>query len=364
MNADALKRYHRHIILPEFGMEAQEKLNNASVLVVGAGGLGCPVLQYLTAAGVGRIGIVDGDTIDSSNLQRQTLYSEEDVGKSKAEVAAEKLAAQNSLVSFDVHKVHLLVDNALQIIEDYDLVVDGTDNFPARYLINDACEILGKPFVYGSIYKFEGQVSVFNHEGGPGYRCLFPEPPSPGQVPNCSEIGVLGVLPGLIGTMQASEAIKVLAEVGEPLSGKLLMINTLTMDSHVIAFQRNQEAARIIELINYDEFCGTNTGVIKEVDAPQLKRWMDAGDVRLLDVREPDEAEICKITEWLIPLGDLENNLPDLKRETRIVVHCHHGGRSAKAVEILEKAGFTSAYNLVGGIHAWSTEVDASVPVY
>lgn len=364
MDSEALKRYHRHIILPEFGLEAQEKLNNSSVLVVGAGGLGCPVLQYLVAAGVGRIGIVDGDTIDVSNLQRQTLYSEQDVGRLKAEVAAEKLKGQNSLVRFEVYKTHLSSSNALEIVDQYDLVVDGTDNFPARYLINDACEIKGKPFVYGSIYKFEGQVSVFNFGGGPSYRCLFPEPPSPGQVPNCSEIGVIGVLPGLIGTMQASEALKILSGVGDPLSGKLMMLNTLTMESHIISFQRNTEAAPVTELIDYEDFCGTNKKRIKEVEPAQLKRWMDAGEIRVLDVREHSEAGICKITDWIIPLGELENNLPDIGFDERIVVHCHHGGRSAKAVEVLESKGYNNAYNLVGGIHAWSTDVDDSVPVY
>lgn len=364
LSDNELQRYHRHLILPGFGKEAQERLKSASVLVLGAGGLGAPVLQYLAAAGVGRIGIMDDDTVDVSNLQRQILFATADVGQPKAVVAGERIAALNPLVEVDIYQDRLSNENALAIIEKYDLVVDGTDNFPTRYRINDACVMLGKPFVYGSIFKFEGQVSVFNYRGGPTYRCLFPEPPSPGEVPNCAEIGVIGVLPGLIGTIQANEAIKILAEIGEPLTGKLLTLNALTMESRILEFEPDANARNITNLSDYAEFCGISDQTIREIDVNTLKNWLAAEDVVLLDVREPGEAEICRLGELLIPLGELPSRLDEVPKTDRMVVYCHHGGRSARAVEILQEAGFTNLYNLKGGIHAWASEVDLSMQVY
>lgn len=361
-----LKRYHRHLILPGFGKEAQERLKSASVLVVGAGGLGAPVLQYLAAAGVGRIGIIDNDVVDVSNLQRQILFANADVGKSKAVVAGDRIAALNPLIDVDVYQDWLSNDNALEIIDQYDLVVDGTDNFPTRYRINDACVMLGRPFVYGSIFKFEGQVSVFNYKGGPTYRCLFPEPPSPGEAPNCAEIGVIGVLPGLIGTIQANEAIKVLAGIGESLTGKLLTLNALTMESRILQFESTSDAHSITGLSDYEDFCGVTQPPepVKEVDPETLQQWLNEGDIVLLDVRTRDEAEICRIGELLIPLNELSSRLDEVPQASKIVVYCHHGGRSERGALMLRDAGYKNLYNLKGGIHAWAVEMDRTMQIY
>lgn len=373
-----LSRYHRHLILSEIGESGQRKLKSASVLVVGAGGLGCPVLQYLTAAGVGKIGIVDYDVVDESNLQRQVLFNVEDVGQSKSETAARKLILQNPFLEFVVYKKKLDKENALDIIREYDIVVDGSDNFPTRYLSNDACVMLGKPLVSGAIFKFEGQVSVFNLKDkngnpGPTYRCLFPEPPAPDEVPNCSEIGVLGVLPGMIGAMQANEVIKIITGIGEPLSGKLLLFDALSMQSSVLKFSLNEKNLQIDALADYEDLCTTQEDParvflsgFKEITVLQLKELLDKGEeVNLLDVREPHEREICSLGGIAIRMNDVHGNLSGIPREQPVVVYCHHGMRSAIIVKSLsEDFGFKNLYNLKGGIHAWARDVDNEMARY
>lgn len=361
-------RYHRHTLLTEFGVKGQELLKASSVLVIGAGGLGCPALQYLCAAGVGTIGIVDDDIIDLSNLQRQILYNTADVGQSKAETAAKKLKAQNALVNIITHNIRLNSQNALDVISKYDLVLDGSDNFPTRYLVNDACVMLKKPFVMGSIFKFEAQISVFNYKGGPTYRCLYPEPPNPKDVPNCSEVGVLGVLPGIVGSYQANEAIKVLTGIGEPLSGILFVLNILTMETNKLSISLDPKSLKIENLIDYDEFCNPNTTSmeVKEITVTDLKNKLDNNeDIQIIDVREANEYELCNIGGELIPLGSIPNSADKISKDKTVVIHCHHGIRSANAImHLMQNDGFNNLLNLKGGIHAWSIEVDPNVSTY
>ena len=347
MTTEEKRRYARHIILPEIGLEGQQKLKQAKVLVVGAGGLGCPVLQYLTAAGVGTLGIIDFDTVDESNLQRQVLYSTEDIGKHKAAIAKEKLEKQNPYINLVSHVAHLTSANALEIISQYDIVVDGSDNFATRYLVNDACVILNKVLVFGSIFKFEGQVSVFNYKGGATYRCLYPEPPVEGDVPNCAEIGVLGVLPGIVGTLQATEVIKIITGIGEVLSGKLLTLDALTMQFNTFTITVNTKNKKIDKLIDYDSFCGT----VKEISVEELKQKIKSKeDFQLIDVREPKEYQLKNIGGILIPLNELEKNLDKISREKEIVVYCASGVRSKKAMTILNKNDFNNVFNLKNGL--------------
>jgi adenylyltransferase/sulfurtransferase len=365
------QRYHRHTLLAEFGVEGQEKLKASKVLVIGAGGLGCPALQYLCAAGVGTIGIVDDDVVDISNLQRQVLYTDQDIGKSKAETAAQKLRTQNPLISVNAYPLRLTSHNALELISEYDIVVDGSDNFPTRYLVNDACVMLKKPFVMGSIFKFEAQFSVFNCQGGPTYRCIYPNPPNSSDVPNCSQIGVLGVLPGIIGSYQANEAIKVLTGIGQPLSGKLVVLNILTMESNKLLISLNPDNLNIGELIDYEKFCSHNNNKqenmeLKEITATELKSMLENNkDIQIIDVRETDEYDICNIGGELIPLGTIPDSVDKISRDRQVVVHCHHGRRSATAImHLMQNEGYSNLFNLKGGINAWSVEVDSSVSTY
>jgi adenylyltransferase/sulfurtransferase len=366
-NVQEFERYNRHIILPEIGLQGQLKLKQTKVLVVGAGGLGCPALQYLAAAGVGNISIIDHDLISISNLQRQILYSEEDIGKPKVEIAKEKLLKQNPHINIFAYYSQLTTHNS-QLINEYDIILDGSDNFPTRYLINDACLFYNKPFVSGSIFKFEGQLSVFNYKNGPSYRCLFPEPPQPEEMPNCSEIGVLGVVPGIIGTLQANEAIKIITGIGEVLDGKLLIINALTLNAQIISFSRNENAIKTfkklypdIENINYQELCfpapspsrrGGEYALIKELTSEQLKILKLKNELfQLIDVRETEEYEKENINGVLIPLSQLENNIGKIRRDIPVIIHCHSGKRSEKAIRLLqEKHEFNNLYNLEGGI--------------
>lgn len=371
-----LERYSRHLILPEFNIDGQQKLKNAHVLVVGTGGLGSPLLLYLAAAGVGTIGLVDFDTIDESNLQRQVLFTTEDVGKLKVEVAAEKLQKLNPYIKVIAHNLHLTSENALEVIQKYDLVADGTDNFPTRYLVNDACVLLGKPLIYASIYRFEGQVSVFNYpledgEFGPNYRDLFPEPPPPELVPSCAEGGVLGVLPGMIGSMQANEVIKVVAKIGKPLVGRLLLFDALNFETQIIQFSKQKNTVQITQLIDYEQFCNpkskhSNTPTdIYEITVQELAEMQKQGNsFQLIDVRESYEYDISNLGGKLIPLKELEKRMDEFAKEELIIVHCRTGKRSAKAVQMLQKAGFTTVKNLKGGILAWIDEVDASLAKY
>jgi sulfur-carrier protein adenylyltransferase/sulfurtransferase len=367
LSNDELKRYNRHIILQEIGLEGQSKLKEAKVLVIGAGGLGCPVLQYLAGAGVGTIGIIDHDIVSESNLQRQILYTSEDVGFPKAERAAQRLQLLNPFVKINPYRFKLTNENALNLFAAYDLIIDGTDNFPTRYLVNDACVILNKPLVFGSIFKFEGQVSVFNYKGGPTYRCLFPEPPKEGDVPNCSQIGVLGVLPGIIGSMQASEAIKVITGIGDVLSGKLFVLDTLSMQTQTYKFSKIPENSAITQLIDYEDFCnGTQAGVLKEVDVFELNDMLEnKEDIQIVDVRDNYEIAICDLGGIKIPLRAIEQNVDKISRTKKVIVHCHHGGRSRSAIEKLqEEFGFTNLYNLKGGIHEWARQIDEAMATY
>ncbi|MFP4229128.1 MAG: molybdopterin-synthase adenylyltransferase MoeB [Salinivenus sp.] len=390
LSPEELQRYSRHLTLPEFGREGQEKLKNSSVLLVGAGGLGSPAATYLAAAGVGRIGLVDFDTVEASNLQRQILYGTSDVGRPKLEAASERLNDLNPHVEIDRHEVRLTSDNALDIIDDYDVVADGTDNFPTRYLVNDACVMTGTPNVYASIFRFEGQVSVFATEDGPCYRCLYEEPPPPGLVPSCAEGGVLGILPGFIGTLQATEVIKLLTGIGTPLIGRLLMVDALNMDFRTVNVPTNPDCPvcgdnpSVTELIDYEAFCGipqtdetssngaaatdvTDDNSIPETTVQQLHERRKADDAPfVLDVREPYEAEIASIgADQLIPVDQLEDRLAELEADPdeEIVVHCRSGGRSAKATEFLREKGY-NASNLAGGVLAWSDAIDPDVPKY
>jgi sulfur-carrier protein adenylyltransferase/sulfurtransferase len=361
-----LARYARHFALPDFGIEGQKRLKNSSVLVVGAGGLGSPMLLYLAAAGVGRIGIVDPDVVDMSNLQRQILYNVNDIGKPKAETAREKLLAMNPHIDIQAYFMPLNRDNALDLIAQYDIVADGTDNFQTRYLVNDACVLAGKVNVYASIFRFEGQVSVFNFskngERGVNYRDLFPSPPPPGLVPDCAEGGVLGVLPGIIGSMQASEVIKVLTGIGEPLAGRLFVFDAADFTTRVLKVSKNPKLAPITELIDYDMFCGfkpknaSNTegalqGDKKEVSPDEFKRMQSENiDFQLIDVRESYEYAVANLGGTLIPLSILAQKTDLISKEKQVIVHCKSGGRSAKAIAQLEQLGFTNLWNLTGGI--------------
>ncbi|HZT33448.1 MAG TPA: molybdopterin-synthase adenylyltransferase MoeB [Bryobacteraceae bacterium] len=380
MNKDEVLRYSRHLIMPEVGMDGQLKLKSAKVLLVGAGGLGAPLGLYLAAAGVGRIGIVDFDVVDYTNLQRQVIHGTSDVGRKKLDSAADRMKEINPHITIDKHEAALSSENALDILKDYDMVIDGTDNFPTRYLVNDACVLLGKPNVYGSIFRFEGQATVFAYEGGPCYRCLYPEPPPPGLVPSCAEGGVLGILPGTIGLIQATEAVKLILGVGEPLVGRLLLYDALAMRFRELKLRKNSECPvcgehrTITKLIDYHQFCGVPRQPAEpapqanewEIDVVQVKARMDRGDqFVLIDVREPHEYRICNIPHaQLIPLGELPKRVKELNSADDIVVHCKSGMRSARAVEFLKQAGFRKVKNMKGGILAWSDKVDPSVPKY
>jgi adenylyltransferase/sulfurtransferase len=378
LTKDEVLRYSRHLIMPEVGMEGQLKLKQAKVLLVGAGGLGSPLALYLAAAGAGRLGIVDFDVVDFTNLQRQVLHGTSDVGRSKLESAADRLRDINPYVEVVPHEARLTSENALDILADYDLVADGTDNFATRYLVNDACVLTGKPNVYGSIFRFEGQASVFAVREGPCYRCLYPEPPPPGLVPSCAEGGVLGVLPGIVGCIQALETIKLIIGKGEPLVGRLLLFDALRMRFRELKLRKNPECPAcgehptIDHLIDYEEFCGIRgqeaepMAAVPEITPVELKRMIDEGrDFRLVDVREPHEFDICRIPgSVLMPLGDVPARMSELDSAQEVVVHCRSGMRSARAVELLQKAGFRRIHNLKGGILAWSDQVDPSVPKY
>ena len=369
-----LSRYARHISIPDFGIEGQRKLKNASVLVIGSGGLGSPVLLYLAAAGVGKIGIVDFDVVDDSNLQRQVLFTVNDIGKSKAHTAKKRLEALNPHIEITVYETRFSRENARQLVRQYDVVADGTDNFPTRYLVNDACVLENKVNVYASIFQFEGQVSVFNFPmenggRGPNYRDLFPEPPPPGLVPNCAEGGVLGVLPGIIGSMQANEVIKVLTGVGEPLAGRFFLFDAATFTTHILKVPKNPNT-KITELIDYEIFCGIQPKPemkpIKETTVHELHELISQNaDYQLIDVREPHETTIAEIGGELIPLASVAENAHRISRHKKVIVHCRTGVRSADAIRILESQfGFQNLYNLKGGIKAWSEEIDPSIPVY
>lgn len=369
-----LARYARHLAIPEFGIEGQKRLKVGKVLVIGSGGLGSPLLLYLTAAGVGNIGIVDFDVVDETNLQRQVLFTVDDVGKSKAETAAEKLKKLNPNVHFKVYNTPFTSDNALDIIKDYDVVADGTDNFPTRYLVNDACVLSNKVNVYASIFRFEGQVSVFNFPLADGTRCanyrdMFPEPPPPGLVPNCAEGGVLGVLPGIIGSMQASEVIKVLTGVGEPLAGRLFTLDAATFETRTLKVRKNPNTT-ITTLIDYQQFCGilphNNSSEVKEVSVQELKALLDGrNDVQLIDVREAYEREIASLGGELIPLAGITQAAEQIAKDKQVIVYCRTGRRSATAIEELQQLyQFDNLFNLKGGITAYSLEIDSSLPTY
>lgn len=373
---EELERYSRHLIIPEFNIEGQRRLKNAKVLVVGSGGLGSPLLLYLTAAGVGTIGIVDFDLVDETNLQRQVLFSVDDVGQSKSASAIKRLKGLNPHVKFIEHNTRLTSENALEILSGYDVVADGTDNFPTRYLVNDACVILQKPNVYASIFRFEGQVSVFNYTDqngntGPNYRDLFPTPPPPGLVPSCAEGGVIGVLPGIIGSLQANEVIKVVTHIGDPLSGRLFLFDALTFETRTLKVHKDPTQESIVKLIDYQEFCGIgqeadDTPSVKEVTVRALEDMKDSGEAyQLIDVREPYEYEIANISGVLIPLDQIADQVDQIASDKKVVVHCRSGVRSANAISLLEKKfGFTNLYNLKGGILAYADEIDNTLAKY
>ncbi len=388
LSTDDLQRYARHLILPEVGVEGQRKLKAARVLCVGTGGLGAPLALYLAAAGVGTLGLVDFDTVDLSNLQRQIIHATPDVGALKVDSAANKLHALNPALNIVKHNAMLTSENALEIFREYDVIADGTDNFQTRYLVNDACVLLGKPNAYGSIFRFEGQCSVFGAPNGPCYRCLYPEPPPPGLVPSCAEGGVLGILPGLVGVMQATEVIKLVLNIGEPLIGRLLLIDALSMRFRELKLRRNPECPvcgdhpTVTKLIDYNQFCGVRGAQesvneaaakgaplpqqngVEQIPAAELKRRRDAGENPfVLDVREPWEYQVANLGGHLIPQGELAGRAGELPRDRTIVVHCKLGGRSQAAAEQLQAQGFR-VENLAGGITSWSNEVDPSVPKY
>src|SRR4051812_13651400 len=380
LTPEEIRRYSRHLIIPDVAMEGQKRLKNAKVLCVGAGGLGSPALMYLAAAGVGTLGIIDFDVVDESNLQRQVIHGQSDIGRSKAESARDSVREINPLVQVNLHQVRLDSSNAMQIFADYDLIVDGTDNFATRYLVNDACVLLGKPYVWGSIYRFDGQASVFWSEYGPCYRCLYPEPPPPGMVPSCAEGGVLGVLCATIGSIQATEAIKVLTGIGEPLVGSLVVYDALEMSFRKIKARKDPECPicgknpTITELIDYEAFCGTVSDEAVQaaqgstITAQELKDKIDAGDNFLLvDVREPAEYEIVKIPgSVLIPKGDIVSGaaLAELPQDKPVVLYCKTGVRSAEALAVLKNAGFRDAVHVQGGVVGWVKQIDPSLPVY
>ncbi len=380
LTREEYERYSRHLILPEVGLEGQKRLKAASVLCIGTGGLGAPLLLYLAAAGIGRIGIVDFDVVDSSNLQRQVIHGTSWVGKPKIESAKTRILEINPACQVDLYETRLTSENALEIIKPYDIVVDGTDNFPTRYLVNDACVLLGKPNVYGSILRFEGQASVFNYQDGPNYRDLFPEPPPPGMVPSCAEGGVLGILPGIIGVIQATETVKIILGKGTTLSGRLLLYNALDMKFRELKLRPNPVRPVIEKLVDYEQFCGITQAKeeeakqlmeMEEMTVQELKELLDSGanDFVLVDVRNPNEYDIAQIPgSVLVPLPDIEQGsgvekIKEILNGHRLIAHCKMGGRSAKALGILKEAGI-SGINVKGGILAWSREVDPSVPEY
>ncbi|HEY3705712.1 MAG TPA: molybdopterin-synthase adenylyltransferase MoeB [Terracidiphilus sp.] len=384
LTTDELSRYSRHLILPEVGMEGQRRLKAAKVLCVGTGGLGSPLAFYLAAAGIGTLGLVDFDVVDASNLQRQIIHSTKDIGRKKLDSAEEKLTALNPALNVVKHETMLTSANALEILKDYDVVADGTDNFPTRYLVNDACVLLGKPNAYGSIFRFEGQCSVFATQDGPCYRCLYPEPPPPGLVPSCVEGGVLGILPGLVGVMQATEVIKLILGKGEPLIGRLLLIDALAMRFRELKLRKNPDCPvcgthrTVTQLIDYQQFCGlvpenvskdlkekkVNNG-IPQITVQELKARIDGGeDVQLIDVREPWEAQIAQIGGKLIPQNDVPNRLAEIDRNREVVIHCKSGGRSQRIAEFLQQQGYPKVANVAGGITAWSDQIDPSLPKY
>jgi molybdopterin/thiamine biosynthesis adenylyltransferase/rhodanese-related sulfurtransferase len=378
LTQEELRRYGRHLIMPEVGMEGQKKLKLSSVLLVGVGGLGSPVALYLAAAGIGRMGLVDFDTVDHSNLQRQIIHSTRSLGSSKLSSAKSSIQSINPNIEVELHEIRLTSENAINIIKGYDVIIDGTDNFPTRYLINDACVLLGKPDVYGSIFRFEGQVTVFDAKRGPCYRCLYAEPPPPNLVPNCAEGGVLGVLPGIIGTLQATEALKLLLGIGDSLVGRLLLVDALTMQFRRLSLQKDPNCPicgpnrTIHELIDYEAFCGVGGPADveemvngDEINVQQLHRLQREGRaITLLDVRQPYERQLANIEGMFIPLNELEHRFREIGADQEIVVYCHSGFRSARAVEFLKRQGYRHVKNLRGGIDAWSVEIDPSVPRY
>ncbi len=379
LSANEIARYSRHLIMPEVGVDGQKRLKASSVLLIGAGGLGCPLGLYLTAAGVGRIGIVDFDVVDFSNLQRQVLHGTADVGRPKLHSAKDKLTAINPEVRIDLYEERLSSENVMRIFAPYDIIIDGTDNFPTRYLVNDACVLLKKPNIYGSIFRFDGQASVFFPPYGPCYRCLYPEPPPPGEVPSCAEGGVLGILPGIIGMIQATEAVKMILGKGETLTGRLMHYDALQMKFREFKVRRNPkcpicgDAPTIKALIDYEQFCGVRgqeapapKAASGEISVEELKKRLDAQEpVFVLDVRNPNEFQIGRIPGTvLIPLPELPQRLAELPRDREILVHCKSGMRSAKAVQFLKENGFGKAVNIQGGILAWSERIDPSVPKY
>jgi molybdopterin/thiamine biosynthesis adenylyltransferase/rhodanese-related sulfurtransferase len=382
---EELERYSRHLIIPEFNIEGQRKLKAARVLVIGTGGLGSPLLLYLTAAGIGNIGLVDFDTVDQSNLQRQVLFTVSDVGKHKVDAAIDRLKGLNPNVNFIAHKTRITSENALDIIKDYDVVADGTDNFPTRYLVNDACVLLNKVNVYASIFRFEGQLSVFNYTDangvvGPNYRDMFPLPPPPGLVPSCAEGGVIGVLPGILGSLQANEVIKVVSGVGEPMNGRFFIFDAASFETRILKIKRNPSNPLNGDnptqkgLIDYVQFCGVSTEAdstkksdeVEEIDVFQLREWMDNDkDFQLIDVREPYEYEIANLKGELIPLAQISSQVAAISRERKVVVHCRSGIRSAKAIrELQEFHGYNNLVNLKGGILAFAKEIDQSIATY
>jgi sulfur-carrier protein adenylyltransferase/sulfurtransferase len=378
LSNEEIARYSRHLIMPEVGMEGQKKLKAASVLMIGTGGLGAPLGMYLAAAGVGRLGIVDFDVVDASNLQRQIVHGTKDVGRKKIESARDRLGDINPHIKIETYEMRLSSENALELFREYDVIADGTDNFPTRYLVNDACVLTGKPNVYGSIFRFEGQASVFWADRGACYRCLYPEPPPPGLVPSCAEGGVLGVLPGIVGAIQANETIKLILNDGEPLINRLLLFDAWKMRFRELKLRKDPqcpvcgENRTVKSLIDYEQFCGLKTAneekaEMEEITAIELKNRLDAGDdVQIIDVREPHEYDIARIPDSrLIPLKEVVSRMNEIDSSRETIVHCKMGGRSAKAIEALQKAGFNGRLvNLKGGITAWSSEVDPSVPKY
>lgn len=380
---EELERYSRHLIIPEFNIEGQRKLKQARVLVIGTGGLGAPLLQYLAAAGVGTIGIVDFDVVEDSNLQRQVLFTQKDIGRPKVEVAKERILAQNPHITVNTYNTLFTSKNALEIAEDYDIIADGTDNFPTRYLVNDVSVLLKIPNVYASIFRFEGQVTVFNYgdahgNTGPNYRDLFPEPPPPGLVPSCAEGGVIGVLPGILGSLQANEVIKVITGVGDNLSGKLFLFDALNFETRLLKVEKDPanpltgDHPTLTELIDYEQFCGLSVQKkekrenVKEIDVKTLESWLNGEeDIQLIDVREPFEYEIVNLNGQLIPQGEILEHVNEISSQHKVVVHCRSGKRSADVIELLQdKYGFTNLYNLEGGILDWADKIDSTLPKY
>jgi len=380
LSKDEILRYSRHLIMPEVGMEGQQKLKAARVLCIGTGGLGSPLALYLAAAGVGTLGLVDFDVVDYTNLQRQIIHSTPDVGRKKLDSAADKLTAMNPFLNLQTFDMRLSSENALELFRDFDIIADGTDNFPTRYLVNDACVLTGKPNVYGSIFRFEGQASVFATQQGPCYRCLYPEPPPPGLVPSCAEGGVLGILPGLVGVIQATEVIKLILGNGQPLIGRLLLVDALNMRFRELKLRKNPECPvcgehpTVTELIDYQQFCGimpespqesSMKNGIPQMTVKELKRRMDAGeDVQLIDVREPYEYQIAQMGGKLIPQNEVSQRLSEIDPAREVVVHCRSGARSQRIAEFLKQSGYPRVVNVAGGILAWSEEVDPRVQKY